>query len=480
MLAVAVSVLATGCAGYRYQSFYEGGFGEEVASRLRWEMALPYASGKDLTFEYILTDEVLLSDRRDGFHITKIFPNAPPQERPPLHLNVADGASCEILDATRLLVMGADDKKAKRVALVDRRTLSVLFSTELPFTKDSSFEARARRDISVPGWKRTAGALIVVRSTVNVDTYSWSDARYRYTVPYITGAQYDVHVLSLKDHGVRSFVGISSHSLGPLNGLLAGSSVEAMSKSRFRQGTSAAAEKSRPMDRFIFLLDQFFMVDRGRILVFSIKNFEGDRLYYSLDLTHADARAEWRRVSDLVAEFPKELAVSEPESADRLRDRDLKIGGLKYGIENATLIAGALVVVGRLRTGTDETTAENNLGPRILMRITPGDGDIWRPVWTKPLSHGEAIGNLLEDQERGVLYFPEITGNKYRVQGAAAADGKAVDGFPANFRIQVNASGKPTEVRIHSTGVDFERSLLYLHDQEKNRILCADLRRRSN
>ena len=60
----------------------------------------------------------------------------------------------------------------------------------------------------------------------------------------------------------------------------------------------------------------------------------------------------------------------------------------------------------------------------------------------------------------------------FKVQGLNAADGKPVEGFPANFKENTDEK----QLRIVGTAVDFQRNLLYIHDYEKNRIVCADLR----
>jgi len=465
-LAPALLLLTTACSNYRYQSFQDAGAGQHVAFRQRWESQIPYKSSHELVIERTSGSEVLLSDKQEQFHLTKISLGSEGQPEKPLHLQIERGDSFESLDNGQMLIIGAQAGK-KYVTLVDPKTLSTQFSTELSFVEATDF--------TIPGWKLIGDTLVLYQSAVKIDRLPWSDGVYQYQIPYVAWSKYDIHLLNLTSRTVRSITAIDSGSLEVLSEKLPKGKEEVLSEARLGIGTVMKPKQGK-IDNYIHLFDQVFLVSQGQVLIFSLANLKGDKLYYSLDLTGDSKSPKWRLAADLVAQYPTELVVADRSAKERGGKRELTISGKQYRIEHMAFLAAGLVVVGQENTSV--LAGSDNLGPRKVIGVRLGGigSESWERVWDYTLKYQGGIGGLIEDSKRGAVYFPESEdGEQFKVHGLSVADGQSVEAFPANFNIKVETNGKLTEVRIVGTAVDFERKLLYIHDREKNRLVCADL-----
>ena len=405
-------------------------------------------------------DDLLLSEAQDQFHLVRIPLGKDGRPGVLSHLQLDRGDSCEILDDGLLLVTGKRDGKTRSVDLIDQEKLSVRLSALLPFTEAADF--------SIPGSTQVGDLVVLYQSTAKIEKQLLSGGDYDYEVPYVAWSKYDIHVLNTANGGVTSFPGLDSDSLPVVRDLVPLSKKEVLARNH-TPPPFGLSPKRREVDNYLYVLDQFFVVDQGKLLIFSLANLEGDKLYYSLDLTDGSRSPNLCTASELAAKYPEELVASKSSLGSNEEKRQVTISGEKYLVERAALLPSGLVVVasrvvetGGLYGGDDE-----RLSWRVIMGVKPAAGpgaESLEHVWTYTPRYKGAIGNLLQDAKGGVVYFPELMEEgwfttRFKVQGLAAADGKEVAGFPANFEEEGWADRKKKGLRIVGTAADFERNL---------------------
>lgn len=461
------SLLMSGCTNTRYQSFMEEESGKLIQFRQHWEAPLPYKSGQDLVIENASGNELMLSEAQDGFHLVRMQLAGDGKPEDTKHFLLEHGENCEILDNGLILVSGKRNDKTRSVALVDQKNLSRKFSYELPFSEETDF--------TIPGSRQVDDFIVLYQSAVEIDKYTWSDASYRYTVPYVSNSKYDMHVVNLTNGESVSFPGLDSQAMTGLGELVALSKKEAVSKTG--SNSVIPGSKRSTVNQYIYLLDQFFIVNKGTVLVFSLASLEGNmKLYYTLNLKEKGQTPELRSAAELSAAYPDELVASNRSSKNKDEQRQLTISGKKYRVERTAFLPSGLVVIAKETSDTSLLDGVNS-NPKVIMgaRLVGGSetGSLER-VWEYRPKYEGTIVTLLTDSRGGAIYFPDSTESKsmFKVQGLNAADGKPVEGFPANFK----ENTKERQLRIVGTAVDFQKNLLYIHDYEKNRIVCADLR----
>ena len=470
--APALLLVLAGCS--KYQSYRDGGFGDEIAATQRWEVQLPYASGQELIIEDPSANELLLYESKGRFHLTKIPLDGNGRPGLPMHRELERGDSCERLDPGQLLVV-ADRRKRKYVTLVDSRTLVPRFSANFPFEAEEGGPTDPSI-ISFPGQRRVEDTLVFYRSRLEIKRHTWSDYQYEYSVPYVGTLKYDINLLDVTKGSVRSFTGLDLGSVSPLNLKLVASQDEALREESFG---SLVETRQAKLDQYIYVLDQFFLVDGGKTLIFSLENLdETERLYYTLEPLRGAGSLRWRLPSDLVAKYPNELVLTERDAWEKLRSRDLTVSGQKYSPEHFALLAGGLVVVARATwaiSGKDEYAPSREV---LGVRFSGTEKGGLEKAWEFPLSHSYRVGDLIEDRIRGAVFLPDRRRDgRFFAAGLSATDGRPVAGFPANFKLDGIDKGDKRQVRIVGTAIDFARNLLYLHDQQNHRIVCAGLRR---
>jgi len=311
---------------------------------------------------------------------------------------------------------------------------------------------------------------------------SWSDDVYQYEIPYVASSKYDLHVLNLLNGSVHSFPGLNSGSLDGLRRVISGCKGAVLSEARLRL-PSSHSDKQKAINKYIYTLDQFFLVDQGRLLIFSLANLEDEKLYYSLDLTRAEGVPLLRAPSELAAKYPDELVVTERAHKNPFEDRRLTVSGKQYRIERAALLPSGVVVLGQENLMSDYPDSEPVYSDhRSVLGIghSAPESDLFDRIWEYKLNYEGPIDDFIEDSKDGRVYFPELKESgwfttRFGVEGLAGTDGRSVEAIPANFKAHLK-EGKLDEVRIVGTVVDFERDLLFIHDYEKNRLVCANLR----
>jgi len=460
------ALLLTMCS--KYQSFQDGGFSEKIAASQRWAVTLPYRSGQELVIEHASATEVLLWESQKKFHLTKISLSADRRPGAPMHLELDHGNFCEEFDSRRLLVVG-DHKNRKYVTLVDRVNLTPQFSTNFLF--EASYHGRPKI-ISLPGRIRVEDKLVFYQSKVEIQRHEWSDANYRYSVPYVASLKYDIHILDPTKRTTHSFTGLNCGAIEVLRERLADGKLQAEMQ-RFR--TFPFSKRSQELDRCIYSLDQFFLLDQGKTLVFCLVNSEEERLYYSIDLLQGDRSLQWRRADDLAAKYPHQLVLTKRNPTKKLKSRDLIVSGRTYIAKQFAFLSGCLVVVAR------EKWAEDRYAPTCSVfgiRFLEGKTAHLDRSWGYTLMHEYDIGGVIEDPISGAIFFPEQRGDGlFKVVGLSAKDGRQLKGFPANFKLDGWGEGAKRRIRIVGTTIDAERRQLYTHDRDSNRIVCADLQR---
>jgi hypothetical protein len=454
-----------------YQSYRDGGYEDAVAAGQRWQIELPYDSSKRLDIAVVTADEILLTDKSGPLHITRIplgEAGVPGRLR---HATFEGADSMEVLDEKQLFVLAQVDDTTKRFQLVDRASLAVAYSVDLPF-------ARAK-DLTVPGWKRVGDVLVLYQSAISLAERSWSDYSYQYTRKYIDSAKYDLHIIDLHQRTVKSVGGLEGSALEKIGQQIAASKAEVDALADSGAALEPRAQKPS-LEAYVYLLDDIFVADRGGVLVFEFKSPKGESEYFTVDIRTQGLTPKREVARALAARYPAELvATPRPEMGSNI-GKAINIGGTYYHVEHLALLKEGLVAILQEPSVFGE---EQYSDSRIAMGIRPSatKSDVWSYRWrSHPLIYKNPVKTLLEDSERGVVYFPDAFDAKpcpqFVVRGLRAKDGKVVSGFPANFQADIDSSGKWTGVRVTGTSADFERNRLYIHDASKNRILAVELK----
>ncbi|MFY9825296.1 MAG: hypothetical protein WAM82_28210 [Thermoanaerobaculia bacterium] len=471
---VPVVFCSVGACSPGYQSYRDGGYEDAVAGGQLWQIELPYDSSKGLDIAVVTADEILLTDKSGPLHITRIplgEAGVPGRLR---HATFEGAYSMEVLDEKQLFVLAQVDDTTKRFRLVDRASLAVAYSVDLPFAKAS--------DLTVPGWKRVGDVLVLYQSAISLAERSWSDYsyQYQYTLKYIDSAKYDLHIIDLRQRTVKSVGGLEGSTLERIGKQIAASKAEVDALADIGATLESRAQKPS-LEPYMYLLDDVFVVDRGGVLVFELKSLKGDSEYFTVDIRTQDLTPKREVASVLAARYPVELVATPRHEMDSSVDRAMNIGGTSYHVEHIALLRDGLVAI--LREPSVLGDGEKYSDSRIAIGIRPSatKPDVWSFRWRgHPLIYNNPVKTLLEDSERSVVYFPDAVDTKpcpqFVVRGLRAKDGQVVSGFPANFQADIDSRGKWTGVRITGTSADFERNRLYIHDASKNRILAVELK----
>ena len=271
------------------------------------------------------------------------------------------------------------------VVVLDRKDLSIRISKELPFSEATDF--------TVAGSKLIGQVLLVFQSAVRLERQSYSDAAYQYELPYVASSSYDIHLLNQADGSVMSFSGINSNTLGGVRQSVAGCKEAVLLEARLRL-PSIHASKDKAVNKCIYNLDQFFLVDQGRLLIFALSNLENNKLYYSLDLRHAESAPQLRLPSELATKYPDELVATERPPKNPFEDRVLTVSDKQYRVERAAILAGGMVILGQeniLSDSRDLDPLYSDHRTVVGIRPTAPDADSFDRVWQYKLNYDEAV-----------------------------------------------------------------------------------------
>jgi hypothetical protein len=500
LVASVLLLFFAGCGGPTYQSYRDVGLADLVAAHQVWSIDLPYESSEALRIERASSQELLVSDIQGALHLTRIPLATSGGPGGVVHAEVESVESVELLDTGPILAIGRPSWRGiKRVSVLDRSTLAVKSAHELSFT--------GKKTINIPGSRQIGNLVILYQSSLAIGTAEWSDTKYRYRVPYVSGASYDLHVLNLDRGTVRSLAQFDGAALDVIGSRLATAKADVLSESRRRTlgGSLSLSDvptldpvlverykklfsdedpKKRVIDDQVNVFGDFFVVDGGRTLVFSLRGENDAPEYYSLSLEQDDA-PRWSNVSQLVERYPRELVATPRDARSRFQNRDLPIGGQRYRVDRLALFGDGIVVLGRLRVdGKSEFTDDPAAyaAERVVFGVRPALlGDDLERVWDgQAVATKLTIGTVLEDAVDGAVYFPDAAAadaSRFAVRGVRGRDGQAIAGFPANFRIGPSEARGPGDVSIAGTAVDFDAKRLFIHDHETNRLVSADLQK---
>jgi len=459
----ATALVVAACSKTRYQSLDDGGFAGWVKANQRWQVELPYRSSKNLVIERASRHEVLASDKRWNFHVTRIPMGAEGYPGMPVHGEFKYGDFCKLLGDTQILIVGDRNAETKVVTLADAKSLAPQFSTELSFSK--------AEDVTLPGLLFLRNVVFLFQTSVEIKKEYWSAAGSQYVIPYVASLKYDLHVLNRDAHKVLSVSGLDGASLEGLKDTLASAKDAAVEEVKL-QTDKFALGASRVFDRYVYELQDFYLTEHDRVVVFSVQNYRGDKFYYSVDLEDTSKPPKVSSKGKYWSTYLEEPA--QRDAKDEMRDTVVTISGKRYHVERTGHVPSGLVVVGWEHADAD---GEMPTKKRVVIGIrqtTPGGPR--EKAWEYPLRYEGQIGELTEDPIRNAVYFPDVgEDKKFKVQGLAAVDGRAFEAFPANFKVTLKENGEPGEVSMVGTSADFNKQTLYLHDCSNNRIVCANL-----
>ncbi|MCX5801224.1 MAG: hypothetical protein NTX17_07560 [Candidatus Eisenbacteria bacterium] len=460
----------------KYQSFAEAEQQQKVLKHTRWGVRLPYRSGKNVTIDLSQPAELLVYESGKDFHVVRIALNAKGAPEKTIYTKLSEGEQLHHLASGQLLVEAEKDNHAF-VALLDPSTLKPFFSKELKYS-DLSTSYGAGNSVSFGHWRQKGNVLIFYHNSIKIGRHSWNSADHEYSVPYVVDCRYDFHLLDLTTLEVRSFVGLTPADLRPLGSLLkAGKSEIIENGPLYFLPDFFEDRQDVPLHQYIYSLGKFFLVGDQKTLIFSLENEEGNTLYFSLDLRNPDAPPRWDLPKNFAALFPDELALTEAEKAERMKSQDIVVTDehsdtLTYQPDQIELSPGGFVVVGCLKLGDDDYSKERSVAGVQIME----DG-VMKQTWVYRLGHLYQLGPLLVDPAGQRLFFPDQgPEDRFRVVGLSAISGKEVSVFPANILLdRGNGDKAGRTLRIVGAAVDFQKGLIYIHDQKQNLILCADI-----
>lgn len=465
-----LSLLVISCS--KYQSFDESEQGETILKSRRWEVKLPYKSGKNVTIDLSRPAELLMYESGGDFHVVRIPLETKGEPGIMRYAKLDEGKNLHQLSTGQLLVETEEDNRAF-VALLDSKTLDLLFSTTLKYST-SSIIPTSDHYISFEHWTQKGDMLIFFHNLIRIRRYSWTVGDYSFSVPYVVDSRYDIYLINLATQRVRSFFELTPSALGPLGKLLKEEKSEIISQ----KGTYSLPESQKvPLDRYVYTLDKFFLVDDQQVLIFSLENEVGTSLYYLLDLRKANAVPTWDLPENIAAQYPYELNLTEADTTERMNSQDLVVKNtdmidVTYAVDEIGLSPAGFVLVGREKYGEDVYADGRSVaGLQIL-----ADG-IMKQTWCYHLGHHYRLGPLLFDPLKQRVFFPEEDSEgKFNVVGCMTDNGKKTSAFPANILIDQgnDDKGGPT-LRIVGTAVDFEHGLIYIHNQKRHSVFCADI-----
>lgn len=215
------------------------------------------------------------------------------------------------------------------------------------------------------------------------------------------------------------------------------------------------------------------MVDE-RVMVFALTDGKKHTLLYSLDLTVPGAKP--RRESRLANEEREEVAASddfeveEREEESTQDEEGILIGRKRYRIGEIELLPASTVVIAQEERPRHLTAGRRAPEPLSLMGLRARSSGGFDQLWERPIS--VSTEELMADDDGDAVYFADVGPRSIAVAGVRAADGRPLPSFPANFRWRV-IGGRWFEARIAGTDIDSRRGLVFLHDLEENRIVCA-------
>jgi hypothetical protein len=472
IVCAAFSLLAVGCAEASYHAAADGEAGESLASSQRWEVRLPYESGRELSILNVSADEVLLSEGGDDFHLVRIQLDGAGRPASRKHQRLPHGDSCELLEGGLILVKGKQDAVTARVSVFEREGLSLRFSLALPVA--------AAADITTPASTQLGDVLILSQSAVKIDRLARSDSAHRYQLPYIAWSKYDLHLIDLTSGKVTSLPRLESHSLPGLNALVA------EGKERLAADQPLARSlrsRQNEADAYVYLLDRFFLVDGGKQLIFSLSNLGGEKLYYSVNLTGGRLAPQLRTAAELASAYPDELVAKSRTQIEG--ERRVYISGKAYRVRRTAFTRGGIVLLASevLDIPAASESGREVVGRNVIVGVRPkgGPDDLsFEQSWVYVPKYRGDIGSFVVDDEGGAVYFPELLGkgwltDSFKVQGLSAADGRLLEGFPANFKETRETNDRGKELSLVGASPDFRNRRLYVHDYENHRLVCAGL-----
>jgi hypothetical protein len=457
----------------KYQSFEKTEQAEKVLKHKRWEFLLPYKSGKDVTIDLSQSAELLIYESSGDFHVVRIPLDNKGEPGKMSYTKLNEGEDIHRIGTGQLLVEAEKDDHAF-VALLDPKTLDLIFSKTLPYST-SSINTETDRSISFGHWRQKGDILIFYHNHIKIKRYSWSNGAYNYSVPYVADFRYDIHLINLTTLKVRSFVNLTPSMLGPLGILLEDGKSEIISNCQQRYFLDDSQKV--PLDQYIYSFGKFFLVDDQQVLIFSLENEKRKSLYFLLDLRKPNPVPTWDLPDSIVAQFPDELVLTEADKAERMKSQDFVVkdrdlSDVTYDLDQINFSPGGFVLVGRKKYAEDVYADERSIvGVQIL-----SDG-LMSQTWRYVVNHRYHLGPLLFDPLKQRVFFPETDPeDRFKVVGCMTSNGEKVSVFPANILLDrsISSKGGPT-LRIVGTAVDFEQGVIYIHDQKQHRILSADI-----
>lgn len=467
-----------------YQSFTEAPEAAGVFQHQRWQVVLPYDSGKQLSIARFSDSTLLVAEPKDGYQLVSIPLDPEGQPGSLQHQRLAHGKEFELLEDGQLLVTEEDDEE-DYVTILDAGTLNQLFSET--FSHAHSEETSTRKVIRTDGHEQVDHYLFFYHNEIVIDRHAWSDFRYQYSLPYVASSTHDLHVVDLRLMRHRRTLHLRSESLDGLKErlelgreILIAQGLMSASKGTFGKDKEDE-EEGISFDQLMFFVDQLFVMDDGRTLVFSLATVRENRIYYSWDLEKSNAQPVHAEAEVLVQRYPDQLTLTEkdPEKeAEKKKSREITLSGKTYLPDQFKFFPLGIVMIGQKKTDrTDVSTGEAIFDPHqsIVGLLTFDLATLEISPWEHRLNWEGEIGSLISDSERGTLFYPDQIEKGYRVFGLSVGNGTALPGFPANILRQWNANKSSSILRIVGTAVDFEHKTLWIHDAEQNRIVCSEL-----
>lgn len=474
------SLVLAACS--KYQPFTVGTYNGHALQDQQWEVALPYTSGKALVIEEVSSDGLLVCEQKvhfftKSFHVVRIPFGSDGQPQMPIYRRLPHGDSCEVLAGGQVMV---SEKKfgKKSITILNAMTLVPLLSADLPLQWGG--------EISLNGQKQSDDTLISYHTEIKIDQYTWSDSTYNHSMPYIGWAKYDVHLIDLTKYGVRSFANLDGQKLPRLDAMTHLASFQHAKEEReawwsekkvlerLRENEQKSEEGL--LDEYLYTINDVYLLHDATVLIIELENIVGKRVYYSLDLRQESPLPEWNVAGNLVKQYPDELSLIERHLPKKQRSQDVVVSGITYKPEYTGLFLNNIVMIGRKKSSSNDDYAREHMAIGIAAEslLTSSLKESWR----YPFHHSYRIGRIITDSVHETAYIVDIaTDETFNVVGLAARDGRQIPGFPANIQMHHDWSNDLNSFTLNIVGtmVDFIQQLIFLHNQQKNSIICADL-----
>ena len=478
------------CTGGEYQSYSEGDMAREVEDHVVWSSELPFKGSDKLAIDVVDNDELLISDSESGYQLAKIVRSDGSVSKKYLKLRSGTKHSWY---AGRLMISAVEDGTTT-FHMVDYDKLERRYSSTIDHNKQSDF--------SIPGQRVSSKTLILYYSDFNFRRYEYSDyiRQMKYSIPYLEQAQFSFYLLDLDNGQILKYENIQDNRLGNLNGICVRSLAAAKNHSMLSVPETLQADKflkdnpefgkllkewrrreglpeepsEYDLEDYLYYIENVFLVDSGRKFVFVLANHRKDHHYYVMDLKEGTRSIEERSALELALLYD-ELTVEYDEKRKDEKGRGyVKISGMEYKIDHVAFFHGGIIFAARTRA--DEQMETTGLWARFRKQRFPSRvirvGLNMDRKWEHKFEIPHRIGELIEDNYNNVIYVPCISSqNKYVLLGLNVDDGSLRGSLPANFRTDIIRNN--SYLYVSGTEYDFRNRKMYIHNLEKNAIICS-------